>query len=39
MESDTTNWDAFAERHHFNLHGDAEPFDCWEWLEMKSQKP
>jgi ubiquinone/menaquinone biosynthesis C-methylase UbiE len=39
FEDDRSVWRQFAGKHQFDLYGDQEPFECWEWLEMKSQKP
>ena len=39
FEDDRSVWRQFAGKHQFDLYGDQEPFECWEWLEMRSQKP
>jgi cyclopropane fatty-acyl-phospholipid synthase-like methyltransferase len=36
---DDTVWRRFAGKHHFDLYAGAETFECWEWQELRFQKP
>jgi cyclopropane fatty-acyl-phospholipid synthase-like methyltransferase len=39
FEVDNTTWQRFAGKHRFDLYGAEASFECWEWLEFRSQKP
>ena len=39
FQVDNTVWQAFENEHAFNLFEGVPLFDCWEWLELKFQKP
>jgi cyclopropane fatty-acyl-phospholipid synthase-like methyltransferase len=39
FEADNTIWQLFAGKHAFNVYDGKDSFECWEYLEMKSQKP
>jgi cyclopropane fatty-acyl-phospholipid synthase-like methyltransferase len=36
---DDSIWRRFAGKHRFDLYGGADPFECWEWQELRYQKP
>jgi cyclopropane fatty-acyl-phospholipid synthase-like methyltransferase len=36
---DDSVWRQFAAKHHFDLYGGADSFECWEWQELRYQKP